>query len=242
MKIVSQFQDYYDSCRGYGFDPKLIYVRKTEEIDISWNEHKEVKEQELLKAIAPLTTLHSSMPSLGKYHHKNTGIISFCGRAHPFYLFEGKAYYYISLLMKAVEESNNIDREEYLASLRNQKSHSRWRWGHHYGSLDPTSWATFCEESDFNIPDTLHMYLKSPVVLTLDDEIIVNPRLKDYSFATQVDPYTAFQELSMYIGNNLASQMDPEVNIPDKLRAESKGFDDWSFRRHKDESKKPRRK
>lgn len=60
--------------------------------------------------------------------------------------------------------------------------------------------------------------------------IIKNPILKDFDFGKLVDPYTAVQELEMYIGR-LATNETPQMPVgSDKVIAESKGYDKWSFR------------
>ncbi len=70
-------------------------------------------------------------------------------------------------------------------------------------------------------------------------KLTVNPRLNQYNFASVVDPYTAFQELSMFIGNNLVDTSTTQPRpISDKLKSETKGFNEWSFRRHKTEDTK----
>lgn len=57
------------------------------------------------------------------------------------------------------------------------------------------------------------------------------PYLKQYGFAKAVDPYTAFQELSMWISGILGGQSPETVHITDdKVLLENHGFDKHSFR------------
>jgi hypothetical protein len=70
----------------------------------------------------------------------------------------------------------------------------------------------------------------------------VNPLLRKYNFEQVKDPYSAWQEISQFLGSELATQRDPNPPIPDELRAQAKGFDKWSFRKHADDSKKPRKR
>ena len=61
--------------------------------------------------------------------------------------------------------------------------------------------------------------------------------LKDIEFARAVDPFTLFQEISMFVGGVLPRNANPMVEIVDQvIKAEKHGFDKWSFRRHKDEA------
>lgn len=54
----------------------------------------------------------------------------------------------------------------------------------------------------------------------------------------QVDPYTAYQELDMFLGNNLVFQEDPDAHLTDDLKIHYKGFDKtYGFRRRPKENK-----
>ncbi len=68
-----------------------------------------------------------------------------------------------------------------------------------------------------------------------------NPVLKDMGWQRQVDPYTAWQELDMYLGNQLAVQEDP-APLSDELRRDAHGFDDRSFKQCAPGERKARRK
>lgn len=58
---------------------------------------------------------------------------------------------------------------------------------------------------------------------------------EDIRLVTQLDPFTAMQELEMFIGNVLTSNTTPSmpVGTDDQIR-DSKGFDKWSFRKMKE--------
>jgi hypothetical protein len=70
----------------------------------------------------------------------------------------------------------------------------------------------------------------------------LNPALRNEHFQKIKGPAEAFQEISMYLGNQLARQPDPIPNIPDEIMRDEKGFDKWSFRRHKEEDTKHRKR
>lgn len=62
--------------------------------------------------------------------------------------------------------------------------------------------------------------------------------LKTWGFAKVVDPYTLFQELSMFIGGVLPRNPNPMVEITDTdVKVAKHGFDKWSFRKHKNDPK-----
>jgi hypothetical protein len=67
----------------------------------------------------------------------------------------------------------------------------------------------------------------------------LNPCLKDMQFYRYHDAHTAYQEISQYLGNELAVQKDPNVPVGnDVTLASSKGFDKWSFRKESNKKKK----
>jgi hypothetical protein len=55
--------------------------------------------------------------------------------------------------------------------------------------------------------------------------IKLNCRLQDYEFYRVFDPYSAYQELSMYVDGMLAYPGNIVTDIPDEYKIESKGFD-----------------
>ena len=60
--------------------------------------------------------------------------------------------------------------------------------------------------------------------------IIVNPHLVDYKFQSLVDPFTAWQEISMFVGGVLNRPENKMVSVSDEIRRDKKGFDDRSFK------------
>jgi hypothetical protein len=171
-------------------------------------------------------------------------VVAFCGKTYPFYLtIESvpdkttvirRVFYSLDKAISGYVGYNPFNsRRAFLNSLEEKSPYS----------LNKQSWNKFVADHKAPISDDLFIYFKSPVVVLSDNSsgetnLVVNPILRGYQFASVIDPFQAFQELSMYVGNNLVSQMDPDVNIPDDLKRDSKGFDKWSFRRHKDDNKK----
>lgn len=61
--------------------------------------------------------------------------------------------------------------------------------------------------------------------------LIKNPILADFGMQKLFDPYTAMQEIEMFLGR-LSINETPQMPVgSDKVIAESKGFDEWSFRK-----------
>jgi hypothetical protein len=63
-------------------------------------------------------------------------------------------------------------------------------------------------------------------------EVSLNCSLKEYQFYKVLDPFTAFQELAMFVDGYLAFPGNEMIEILDKYKIESHGFDKMSFRKH----------
>ena len=93
----------------------------------------------------------------------------------------------------------------------------------------------------------LNKKYKTPVIVSRFDgdystSIIGRPKYKYATFANDplypikfvsaVDPHTAFQEIQMFIGGVLGSEDPPMIEVSEKVKIASKGFDPkWSFRK-----------
>lgn len=60
---------------------------------------------------------------------------------------------------------------------------------------------------------------------------INSDNLKDYDFYRVMDAYTAYQELSMWVGGILTQNKDGLYKLSDKELIAKHGFDKWSFRK-----------
>lgn len=97
--------------------------------------------------------------------------------------------------------------------------------------------------TDFAVSDDIHRTVGAPVFILSSrwpDQrpkrrgsriLVINPCLRDLDFARVVDPYTAHQEISRYLGSTLAAQHDPPQPISDADMAAMKGHGGkYSFR------------
>ena len=255
MRIISSFHDYYDSVRAYGVDPKLVYVREASELD-----EKHVP--------AGVDVVLSSMPRYffhDTYQHVK-GVVCFCGTMHPYVSVRRHVCYTIEDFVEAWRTSigmydlNAHDRARIIASIVDpfsqaagtHYSHGKVKWRrrimkhgftHNINEICAPSWKRVLEH-DLTVADDVHRTIGAPVfaVETSGQHgrpvVIVNPVLKNLQFFKRVSVTDAYQRLTMYVGNNLVVQKDPDVGITDEMRAQSAGFDEWSFRRHRDD---PRR-
>lgn len=85
--------------------------------------------------------------------------------------------------------------------------------------------------------DGLFLEVDAPLFVVSDDpdergqsqRIDTNLPLKPYEFFKVIDPFTAFQEISMYLGNQLVKHDQPD-SIADEYRIAMHGYDRYSFR------------
>lgn len=74
-----------------------------------------------------------------------------------------------------------------------------------------------------------------------EDILVKDPVLQDIGFPSVMDPFTAFQELTMWLGAQARPEKDL-VEISDEIMRDEKGFDEWSFKNKAPGAKKLRRK
>lgn len=226
MKIHSSFKDYYDRAQEQT-DNRIRYIRETIEIEEA-------------KAPMPFREVVRYVPRLDGF---DRGIIGFCGELFPFYshVRQEKAGPlgewirsdpYIIDYFYAYEAISAADRK-YHKKLREKRRLSLWPFDRIY--FDSRTWMECLAAAQRKTGPDLFREIKAPVFLVQNPhgvvKLTVNPRLNLLQFQKVINPYQAFQELEMFIGTDLAEQKDPEVHISDELRAESHGFDKYSFRK-----------
>ena len=82
---------------------------------------------------------------------------------------------------------------------------------------------------------------KTPIFLLEENFCKINPMLKDYFFYKIKPLHEAFREIEYYISNILVNDDFKSMQMSDKEKLTSKGFDNWSFKKEKDTRKRKRR-
>jgi hypothetical protein len=233
VKLISRFRDYYDALRAYDRDETPVYVRETK---VHRFRGPSACSQDIRRAMDPLWTDATVPPmyppsfiQLGPDHDDEgridfvRGVIGFCARIYAFVVLNGHAHFDFAGFGTPVPR-NRRDRRADVAYWRSE--------------YQTRAWADFQRNRTRTVGDHAFRFFDAPVLLMTDEVLVVNPRLNDWGFATQVDPYTAWQDLSMYLGNNLVKNVMVARPITDELKAEAHGFDKQSFRRTKTGRKK----
>lgn len=231
MRLISKQHDYYDSpFRASASDPKYIFVREKSKIQI------------------PNKILFMEWTSEIKNNHYffRSGLIGFCGKIYPFirhYDYHGKFggdqfFYTMDDFNKTFPEiskgeSKIIGVVRYVSRISDI---SNW--------LDNgcvSSWwfikNIYSAKTDKTL---LELFLKNRIAYFSIDycdtkppniDVDVYPLLRDYSFFKVFNAYLAFQTIEHFLTNELIRPDEINVVIPDKLKAQSKGFDRWSFKK-----------
>lgn len=219
MKIISNFKDYYDGVQSYGTDTKIVYLR--------------FKVEEMVKDASNWHRSYPGLPCFKSFH------LFVCGK-----IYTGISIYDTSTQKGAPNKwvhfyDKEQAREYILRTFEEKKQRNdtvkypRWAYEHlineavdHFGPQDNMFGA-----KDKGKDETLKricMNENVPVGAYLTETnyssyIIKDCCLKEFGFMKVMDPYTIYQELSMYVGG-LAFPGNPTVKISDKDMAVKKGF------------------
>ena len=224
MRIISDFKDYYDIGAQYGIDPQLPYhrVRRFESLEFdrpnSWRLYRD--------------------SFAAKFYH---------AEYHHFYYigFAGKIYACINVAFhdekpKFCFDPSLIDDAFFACDFALQYK----RKYRHDVKSDRTSFQrmkkeiTECYEYK-NYPELLDLFEKHKTAIFVCDcspyrsTVVINESLSRYGFQKVLPPMQAWQELEMYVGSYLTKPTIEEPPISDKIKAEIKGFDKFSFRKDK---------
>lgn len=212
MLIVSDFKDYYDSVQNLGVDKSCVFNRKTVKLNIK-------KKSYFLNKVAdlPFVVPHTQHINNIEYH---IFVVGFCGKIYY-------GYYW----WDAKESKRKISYDlEWLEREKDKKGKRNW-----YFSWDSSLRAADMrkiEEKDFSEMFFKH---KSPIFLYVNDPVnrdylYLNTELKDFEFYKIKDTYSAYQDIYSYLSGVLGNTEKPTIEVSEKDKVTSKGFDKWSFR------------
>lgn len=202
MRIISDFYDYYDSVAKVMYDGSVIYNRQTKIIE---------------------------GPKCYSYDRGLTKsvTVNFCGYSFLGVSFQMKDTSYSRYMWDATTITKFVA-EHFPKELVKRE---RFIYGNPYRENFEKRYENFYKNRPQPSTETWEKY-GVPIIAVQNKNTILNPNLDDFDFQRVKDPYTAFQELYMYLGSKAA----PEKPIPqptDKVMAEIKGFDKFSFRKDK---------
>lgn len=235
MRIISSFKDYYDCGQTYGQDLDCVYIREIREEIFNWS-------------------LPGGRNTDFSNNLINRIIIGFAGKIYlgvDFSIYLGEKIQSPRQFCYSIEDCDKFA-EKHLKEKELQEYYTKnkyyWKppFKHHLYGYHSYFSSYFNKVNDYQ--KTLEgifsnfscsiFKLGSSKWKRLDyrsyhneSKIIINPNLREQEFYRRLEPYTAYQELQMYVGN-LAVPQKPIPVPTDKEMVEIKGFDPkWSFRK-----------
>lgn len=220
MRIICKdFHDYYDGVQSMGQDQTLIYHRVKKDVKSPIIKHVEY-------ITCPAWYITKEVEKL---------VIGFCGRVYPLVVFNDKYFCY------SLEEVDTYFAEKYdQKDLQSYKE--KWRGDFHYDLRRQRFYDLFEYYSQYDLGRIREIQEgeRSPIFVVKKGVsprgviLTHNDRLTNYGFQRIFDPYTAYQEIAMFLGN-LASPERPIPEIDNDILLEAKGFNKFSFRKDKHE-------
>jgi len=255
MRIISPFRDYYDGLASHDKADKPVYVRKPRELEI-----KDV----------PGFPLGFKMPVPAWDRFISRFCLGVCGKAFIGYRSEWKVYWTYPDVIDDVEaltfypdDSHAIvphytqhQRRALREKVRKMTGGRRWErgrekvWGDNF-RFSQKGWDAWLESrpDELLLGDKPFLAADSPLLYWYGhpdykkrDVVIVNPDLSSLQLTGVLPVTTLAQEIEMYLGNQLAKQMDPTTTRTQEDVRDSKGFDKRSFKSRAPSEKKARRR
>ena len=244
MKIYSTFKDYYDKHRCFSHcSDDFIYIRKTKQIEL-----------ERTQFFNEITSSHEYKYEISRI------IIGFCGEYYlgfkcikrnsytadkTFYTYDPKIF--SKSINKNILKMHN-SRLPYGHKLRQTKGTKQDRLNKLDSIFKAQNDKNFKEEIEvlkkldlfhkYNTPYFLYDDIKGGNKIGDNYNLLINPRLEDYSFYKAVAPHIAYSEIEMFFTSDLLPKNNAPQIIDDKIKIQQHGFDlKTSFRKAKQKKK-----
>lgn len=238
MKIIGG-HDYYDSAIQYGIDDTIVFVREKDKYVEGGPKPPQLYlclEDEKGKYISngsKINTLFGIVNGI-----KANGIdfapihIIFCGKIYSGLWTDRQYIWNFKDLLKLLKvHSLDLPKEKYLSSFWSNERDSCYSLMEKYFiPKDCKDWAI-----SNNVTIAIYREIKSGMVTKLRWHIN-QPELRKFQFYKVFDPFTTFQEISMWVGGVLANQGNKMVEITDNnMKIRKAGHDPKvSFRKAKE--------
>ena len=250
MRLIAKKRDYYDSVfRQYSYEDKKVFVRKPKDIYVEAN-----LERANLPALKSNDVLHYEL---------KLGAIGFCGKIYPYVkVFDYNNYKRsdsYALYTARLESTNcyyTMDQVE--SNIKGySENHLRYSKRHYYNKTPHEVIKKWLEEGKIEKFMNVFCIHECKPILNLfkehevayfqfdlewhkyqDHPVVLHPVLEDFQFYRVYDMFSAYQAIENYLCNVLVPPDDPYVEpISDVIKAQSKGFDKFSFRKEKTKRK-----
>jgi len=234
MRIISKDHDYYDVVQKQGADKNVVYLRNFTKLG-----SKDTKDKEdFAKLVRPISedlkVIYRTERGFHNFGTTSVGFVFFCNKVYPYIEFRitewtGK---YSSITERVI--CYNV------SSVK--KVIDKYKAGY-YKESQTFDLKTMLKRVDLLFSNSgkelkglidLHFKHKCPIFLSVyngyRDEVEANPILKEIEFFKVFDAYSAYQELSMFVGGILTGNATKTIEISDEMKAAKHGFDKYSFK------------
>jgi len=254
MKIISKFRDYYDTAQCYGYcgESEVVFNRK--EVRENCSIFRYLKDSFSLKERTSFPTwdlLNLPIPKSNNF--ARIGIIGFCGKLYFPITFESNTFWSVDRMVEWMENIPTVNeygtfKNQFKASLAaidlqpSSAKYTRSRVTVREELKDHYSRVTSSLRSNNGLYD-LFLEHKTPCFF-LEQKgyagqdagmLTINCNLAERRFFEQIPPQQAYQEIEMYFGSVLVSELNPPQITSDVILAEKKGFDRKISFRHRKE-------
>ena len=214
MRIISNFQDFYDVVMRQGMDKDVVYLRESKKIKLDQNYG------------INFDTHHDHYHPKTLYRSVDFILLGYCGQIFKIYTVDSDnkrhIFYNYSDFKDFMLQNNFGNKYEF--------DNSRW-WPGIYRRLE-----------DFNTSKLLELFHKYQTPLFIvsnkhfwgrkdETTISLGPCLKDLAFYKIKDPYTTYQDIFQYVSGVLNQLEAKMMKITDKDKAAKHGFNEWSFKK-----------
>lgn len=236
MRIISSFHDYYDCGMKHGVDKELVYLREPKKIKLPPGANPGKS-----PLAVPLVSTNEKY-----YLFEGTGltidsaVVGFCGKMYPLISLKHE-HRGRGTQTKHCQTPQEVD--EFLATVLKSFDYEYYNMTRHiwrHANRASFSWYTLNKgkvEEFFALTEKFTTQLnellnehRAPILVVTEEGPFINGNLKNVGFFRVMDPFTAYQEIRMYLGGMAAPEKTiPHVSDEDMLLA--KGFDKWSFKK-----------
>ena len=228
MRIFSKFRDYYDSALSVFNDPTIVYERHTRMETVTTS--KEL----------PTHICFGKNDGFAVFNDTETLFhIGFCGKwFHCCGHQDRKSFKTTYIYVEQAEIPHLLPWYSQGNAVLDMNADPFWNRDIFVKFNSPILAVGYSPKKSTPTSDRyVYNVIVNPQLTCVDmTELVPNSYPEeDIRFVTKLDPFTAMQELEMFIGNVLTNNTSPTmpVGTDDQIR-DSKGFDKWSFRKMKE--------
>lgn len=227
MRIISREHDFYDVIQKYDEDRSLIYERSSQEIKID----------SPFKYPNPLYLVSDSKFGFNKYLNVRKYLVGFCGKVYPMvrlwanlYGREPEAHCY------SVAEIDTFIRSHYDEEDQDFYFESSPKWKKYLCITKRKEFSSYFEANHSRFAEYFYEY-KTPIFIIKEEfrnyTLTINGSLKEIEFYRIFDTNSAYQEISLFLGNELVEATRQIPRMGDQVKINAHGFNELSFRKEK---------